>query len=102
FNALVSLPHPNATPEALEKLEFFSVIDYFMSEAAQYADVILAGSQQEEEEGVGANVEGRVLHIQQAITPPGEARVDSQIICELARRLGHGQHFPFQSPREIF
>ncbi len=78
------------------------MIDFFMSETAQYADVILAGSLQEEEEGVVANVEGRVLHIQQAITPPGEARVDSQIICELARRLGHGQHFPFQSPREIF
>src|SRR6266516_3789702 len=102
FNPLVSLPDANFTAEALKKLEFFSVIDFFMSETAQYADVILAGSLQEEEEGVVANVEGRVLHIQQAITPPGEARVDSQIICELARRLGHGQHFPFQSPREIF
>jgi len=66
FNPLVSLPDANFTAEALKKLEFFSVIDFFMSETAQYADVILAGSLQEEEEGVVANVEGRVLHIQQA------------------------------------
>ena len=76
FNPLVSLPDANFTAEALKKLEFFSVIDFFMSETAQYADVILAGSLQEEEEGVVANVEGRVLHIQQAITPQiGRAHV---------------------------
>src|SRR2546425_11552729 len=41
FNPLVSLPDANFTAEALKKLEFFSVIDFFMSETAQYADVIL-------------------------------------------------------------
>jgi assimilatory nitrate reductase catalytic subunit len=102
FNPLVSLPEANFTREALEKLEFFGVIDFFMSETARYADVILAGSLQEEEEGVVANVEGRVIHIRQAVTPPGHARRDSQIICDLARRLGRGEYFKFQEPREIF
>ena len=88
FNPLVSLPDANFTREALEKLEFFGVIDFFMSETARHADVVLAGSLQEEEEGVACNVEGRVIHIQQAVTPPGDARIDSQIICDLARRLG--------------
>jgi assimilatory nitrate reductase catalytic subunit len=102
FNPLVSLPDANYTREALEKLEFFGVIDFFMSETARHADVVLAGSLHEEEEGVSCNVEGRVIHIQQAVTPPGDARVDSEIICDLARRLDHGQHFPFHHPREIF
>jgi len=102
FNPLVSLPDSNYTREALEKLEFFGVIDFFMSETARHADVVLAGSLQEEEEGVTCNVEGRVIHIQQAVTPPGEARIDSEIICDLARRLDHGRHFPFQHPRDIF
>ena len=52
FNPLVSLPDANYVREALEKLEFFGVIDFFLSETAHHADVVLAGSLQEEEEGV--------------------------------------------------
>ena len=96
FNPLVSLPDANFTREALEKLEFFGVVDFFLSETAAHADVVLAGSLQEEEEGVTASVEARVIHIQKAVDPPGNARRDSEIICDLARRLGRGQYFPFQ------
>ncbi len=67
-----------------------------------HADVVLAGSLQEEEEGVTASAEARVIHIQKAVDPPGNARTDSAIICDLARRLGSGQYFPFHEPREIF
>src|SRR5206468_3799185 len=67
FNPLVSLPDANFTREALERLEFFGVIDFFLSETAQHADVVLAGSLQEEEEGVTANVEARVIHIRKAV-----------------------------------
>jgi assimilatory nitrate reductase catalytic subunit len=102
FNPLVSLPDANFTREALERLEFFGVIDFFLSETAMHAGVVLAGSLQEEEEGVTANVEARVIHIQKAVDPPGNARVDSEIICDLARRLGRGEYFPFREPREIF
>lgn len=102
FNPLVSLPDANFTREALERLEFFGVIDFFLSESAMHADVVLAGSLQEEEEGVTASTEGRVIHIRKAVEPPGNARRDSEIICDLARRLGRGQYFPFREPREIF
>jgi assimilatory nitrate reductase catalytic subunit len=102
FNPLVSLPNADFTREALEKLQFFGVVDFFLSETAHHADVVLAGSLQEEDEGVVANVEGRVLHIQKAVDPPGNARVDWQIYCELARRLGKGKFFEYQSSRQIF
>jgi len=102
FNPLVSLPDANFTREALERLEFFGVVDFFLSETAAHADVVLAGSLQEEEEGVTANVEARVIHIQKAVDPPGNARADSAIICDLARRLDRGRYFAFREPREIF
>jgi len=102
FNPLVSLPDAGFTREALERLEFFGVIDFFLSETAMHADVVLAGSLQEEEEGVTANVEARVIHIQKAVDPPGHARADSAIICDLAERLGRGRYFRFREPREIF
>lgn len=102
FNPLVSLPEQAFTRVALEKLEFFAVTDFFLSETARYADVVLAGSLQEEEEGVTCNTEGRVIHIQRAVDPPGNARRDSEIICDLAGRMGKAKYFPFHSPREIF
>jgi assimilatory nitrate reductase catalytic subunit len=102
FNPLVSLPDSSFTREALSRLEFFGVIDFFLSETAHHADVVLPGSLQEEEEGVVASGEGRVIKINKAVDPPGNARADSWIICELARRLGRGQYFPFQSTRDIF
>jgi len=102
INPLVSLPDASFTREALAKLEFFGVVDFFLSETAHYADVVLAGSLQEEEEGVVCSAEGRVLHIQQAVDPPGDAWPDTRIYLELARRLGKEKYFPYQSSRDIF
>jgi assimilatory nitrate reductase catalytic subunit len=101
FNPLVSLPDANFTREALSKLEFFGIIDFFLSETAHHADVVLAGSLHEEEEGLGCSAEGRVIHWQKSVDPPGDARCDSDIIIELAQRLGRGQYFPFKNPADI-
>ena len=43
---------------ALEKLEFYVNIEFFLSETARYADIVLAGSLMEEDEGTTTNVEG--------------------------------------------
>jgi len=102
FNPLVSAPDSNFTKEALDKLEFFSVIDFFLSETAQHADVVLPGSLHEEDEGTSTSGEGRIIKINAAVSPPGEARLDWQILIELAERLGREQYFPFRSTKEIF
>jgi assimilatory nitrate reductase catalytic subunit len=102
FNPLVSLPDAGYIREALNKLEFFGIIDFFLSETAHHADVVLAGSLQEEEEGIVCSGEGRVIKINKAIDPPGNSRGDSRIIVDLAHRLGKGEHFQFPSTREIF
>jgi assimilatory nitrate reductase catalytic subunit len=102
FNPLVSLPDSRFVREALSRLEFFGVIDFFLSETAHHADVVFAGSLQEEDEGVICSAEGRVQKINKAVDPPGEARSDARIICDLAAKLGRGQYFNFPSTREIF
>jgi assimilatory nitrate reductase catalytic subunit len=102
FNPLVSLPESAYTREALEKLEFLGIIDFFLSETAHYADVVIAGSLQEEDEGVTCSAEGRVIKINKAVDPPGDARSDSLILCDLAHRLGKGQYFEFHATKDIF
>lgn len=102
FNPLVSLPNNNYVREALEKLEFYVCIDFFLNETARHADIILAGSLHEEEEGTVTTAEGRVVRIRQAVTPPGDARTDTSILLELAERLGAGDKFTYNSSEEIF
>lgn len=101
FNPLVSLPDSNFTREALSRLEFCGVIDFFLSETAHHADVVLAGSLHEEEDGLGCSAEGRVIHWQKSVDPPGDARRDSAIIVDLAHRLGKAEFFPFEKPADI-
>ena len=103
FNPLVSLPDANFTREALDKLEFFGVIDFFLSETAHHADVVFAGSLQEEDEGIICSAEGRVQKINKAVDPPGDARSDALIICDLAKKLGKGEYFDYpQGTRSIY
>lgn len=102
FNPLVSLPNNNMVREALEKLEFFVAIDFFLSETARHADVVMAGSLHEEDEGTVTTAEGRVVRINAAVTPPDNAKKDSDIIMELAKRLGAGDKFNFKNSEAIF
>ena len=88
FNPIVSLPDSNFVKRMLEKLEFYVNIDFFMSETARFADVVLPGSQHEEDEGVSCSAEGRVIKINKAIEPPGDAKQDWKIIQDIARSLG--------------
>ena len=102
FNPLISLPNNSFVREALEKLEFYVSIDFFLNETARHADIILAGSLHEEEEGTVTTAEGRVVKINEAVTPPGNARRDKDIIMELARRLGAGDKFNYENSEAIF
>lgn len=102
FNPVVSLPDNDFVRQALEKLDFYVAIDFFLNDTAQYADIVLPGSLQEEDEGVVASAEGRVIRINQAVTPPGEARQDWRIIQDIAAALGRPHGFTFENPEEIF
>ncbi len=101
-NPMVSLPDQHTVERALRGLEFFVVTDFFLSEAAELADLVLPGTTWAEDEGTTTSLEGRVIKYNKAIEPLGESRTDWQIMCDLARRMGKGQYFDFHSPREIF
>ncbi len=102
FNPKVSLPDNQFVTRALEKLELYVAIDFFLNDTARHADVVLPGSLQEEDEGTVTQVEGRVIKINKAVDCPGEARPDWQIIQDLARALGRPHGFTFAGPEAIF
>lgn len=102
FNPVVSLPDSAFIKRMLEKLEFYANIDFFLTETGRFADVVLPGSQHEEDEGVVCSTEGRVIKINQAVDPPGDARQDWRILQDIAQALGREAGFTFHQPREIF
>jgi len=99
---MVSLPDNAVVARALDNLDPLIVIDFFLSETAERADVVLPGSVWCEDEGTTTNLEGRVIKINQAADTPAEAKRDWEIVCELAGRLGRGQFFGFHTSRDIF
>ncbi len=102
FNPQVSLPDNNFVSQALDKLEFYAAIDFFLNETAQHADIVLPGSLHEEDEGTVTQLEGRVIKINKAVDCPGEARQDWKIIQDIAHTLGREHGLTFASPAEIF
>jgi assimilatory nitrate reductase catalytic subunit len=102
FNPIVSLPDNNFIARMLEKLDFYVAIDFFLNDTARYADIVLPGSLHEEDEGTVTQIEGRVIRINRAVDPPGEARQDWRIIQDIAAAMGRPRGFMFREPREIF
>ncbi len=101
-NVLVSAPDARKIEERLRRLEFLAVADFFLSETAAVADVVLPSAQWAEEEGTMTNLEGRVLRRRRAFAPPPGVRTDVEILCALAGLLGHGRRFAFEGPRQVF
>jgi len=88
-NPALSDPNLNRTRKALASVGFLVVQDIFLSETAQYADVVLPSLCFAEKDGTFTNTERRVQRVRKAIEPPGQARDDWRIICELADRMGY-------------
>jgi formate dehydrogenase major subunit len=78
------------TIQRLKALDHLVVQDIFLTKTAELADVVLPASASWcESDGTATNSERRVQRVRKAISPPGEARDDIAIICDLAERLGH-------------
>lgn len=101
-NPLMAAPDVNNVRKHLEEKELLVVQDIFLTETAQIADVVLPAATWVERTGTHAYVDRRVQKIDKLIDPPGEAKPDWWIICQLAERMGYEDKFGFSSPREIF
>ena len=86
-NIAVASPDANAVIEGIRSLDFLMVCDFFMSETAAMADLVLPVLQWAEEDGTLTNLEGRVLRRRRALTPPAGARSELWIMARLAERL---------------
>ncbi|MEU4542991.1 molybdopterin oxidoreductase family protein [Nonomuraea dietziae] len=83
-----------ACVKRLSMLDHLVVQDIFLTKTAQMADVVLPASAAWcESEGTFTNSERRVQRVRKALDPPGEARDDIWIMCEIARRMGHDWHY---------
>src|SRR5262244_802200 len=85
-NPFLSDPNINKVRKALAALEFLVVQDIFLTETAEFADVILPASSFFEKTGTYTNTDRRVQVGRTALRPPGQARLDWQIVCEISSR----------------
>ncbi|MGN7949432.1 molybdopterin oxidoreductase family protein [Microbacterium sp. 22215] len=100
-NVFVSAPNVQTVREALGRLELLVVSDFFLSETARAADIVLPVLQWAEEEGTMTNLEGRVLRRRRAVDAPAGARSELWIMAELARRLDAPGVWSLE-PSEVF
>ncbi|NOD77167.1 MULTISPECIES: formate dehydrogenase subunit alpha [unclassified Ruegeria] len=87
-NPAMSDPDVNHARDALAKLDLMIVQDIFLTETANYADIILPASALYEKNGTVSNTNRQVQRVRPAVAPPGEAREDWAITVELAQRIG--------------
>jgi formate dehydrogenase alpha subunit len=88
-NPMVSDPDLNHVRKSLDSLEFLIVQDIFMTETAQMANVVLPSAAFAEKDGTFTNTERKIQRLRKALDPPGAAREDSDIICDLSSRMGY-------------
>ncbi|MBI4552845.1 MAG: formate dehydrogenase subunit alpha [Candidatus Latescibacteria bacterium] len=86
-NPFLSDPNMNKVRKALQALDFLVVQDIFLTETAEFADVILPASTAAEKEGTYVNTNRMVQLGRKAVDPPGQARIDGDILIDLANRM---------------
>jgi len=83
------------TMKLLQGLDILVVQDMLMTKTAEMADVVFpAAAGWCESEGTVTNSERRVQRVRRALTPPAGVRDDIEILCDLARRMGHDLGHP--------
>ncbi len=100
-NTVVSDPDRQHCEHALNSLDHLVVIDIFLTETAELADIVLPATAWAETDGVCTNTERRVQRLRKAVEPPGEARPDWWIVSRIAQRMGLAG-FEFESPKQVF
>jgi formate dehydrogenase (coenzyme F420) alpha subunit len=108
-NPVVANANTRRIEQALRALDFLVVVDLFMTPTAKLADIVLPActflektrfATYEAHVDHGWNIPSRVVLSPKAIEPLHESRSDWQIICDLARRLGYAEYFPWKSEEE--
>jgi anaerobic selenocysteine-containing dehydrogenase len=83
--------------QVLEKMEFITVIDLFMTETARYADLVLPAAFFLEREEIAT----MPLNLQSKAVDGDQCWPDWKFWSELAKRMGYGEYFPWQNFQEL-
>jgi predicted molibdopterin-dependent oxidoreductase YjgC len=92
-NPMMSDPDTGHVEQALASLDFLVVQDIFLTETAAKADVVLPAASFAERDGTYTNTERRVQLSHRAVSPPGLARPDWKVICEVSRLSGYPMNY---------
>src|SRR3984957_17137850 len=103
-NPAVSLPDADAARTALKKLELLVISENVLANdtVAAGAHVLLPAQAWGEKSGTVTNSERRISRQRAFLGSPGEARPDWWIVTEVAKRLGFGAAFDFNSAADVF
>ena len=102
-NPVDSMPEADAVEAALVQCPFVVVSDVTRhTDTARHADVLLPAAAWGEKDGTVTNSERRISRQRAFRLPPGEARPDWRIVADVARRMGHGRGFDYETPAAIF
>ncbi len=103
YDIYPTLANANSTADSLAKLELLVVQDLFLTETAKaFGHVFLPAASVYEKDGTFMNADRRVQRVRQAVATPGKALADWQIVQALARHMGQGAHFSFDSAQSIW
>jgi predicted molibdopterin-dependent oxidoreductase YjgC len=86
---VISEPNVTKVEEGLNRCEFVVCQEIFHNETTRFADVILPGACFAEKDGVFTNSDRRVQRVRKSVNPPGEAREDWKILCDVAQTAGY-------------
>ncbi|MFA9474730.1 MAG: formate dehydrogenase subunit alpha [Filomicrobium sp.] len=93
-NPMGSSPDIDEVERGLKNLDFLVVQDLFLSETAALADVVFPVASFAEKDGTFTNTERRVQLLRKAVDPPGDARPDWQVVCDVSTAMGYPMSYP--------
>jgi formate dehydrogenase major subunit len=103
YDVALTNANTSSTENALRSLELVIVQDLFLNETArQFGSVFLPAVSSFERDGTFMNAERRIQRIRKAIEPLGQSQPDWKIICAVAKAMGKGDYFAYDSPEEIW
>jgi predicted molibdopterin-dependent oxidoreductase YjgC len=98
---VLSEPNASKVEKGLNQCEFLVCQEILPNETMRYADVVLPATCFAEKDGVFTNSDRRVQRVRKAVEPPGQARPDWQILCDLARAAGYAMPH-YAGPGEVY
>lgn len=101
----IALTNANAaaTERALRSLDFLMVQDLFLNETArQFGSIFLPAASSFEKDGTFMNAERRIQRVRKAIETAGESKPDWEIICAIAKAMGKGEFFSYNSVEDVW